>query len=198
MKRELDPGDGDLLRGLRDGDEECFLRIYRLHQGAVFRFALHMMGNRSAAEDTTQEVFMELIRNPARYDPARGSLRSFLFGVGRNCVMRMIEREQRWSDLDDDGFNGSREPRVAADPAGDMERSDRMERVRKAVLTLPPVYREAVALCDLNEMSYAEAAEVLGCAVGTVRSRLHRARSLLAEKLRPLRECNSRSAPRED
>ncbi|HKG23879.1 MAG TPA: sigma factor-like helix-turn-helix DNA-binding protein, partial [Blastocatellia bacterium] len=70
------------------------------------------------------------------------------------------------------------------DPLGDLTRSEAIESVRQAVLALPPHYREVVALCELQEMSYVDAANALGCAVGTVRSRLHRARALLTERLR--------------
>ena len=68
----------------------------------------------------------------------------------------------------------------------DLVQQETIDRVRQAVLSLPENYREVVTLCDLQEMSYEEAASLLGCAVGTIRSRLHRARSLLMEKLRDL------------
>ena len=74
-------------------------------------------------------------------------------------------------------------PTVDADALGDLTRAESIEALREAVLTLPVRYREAVVLCDLQEMSYADAASALGCAVGTVRSRLHRGRALLAVKL---------------
>ncbi|MGH9444157.1 MAG: RNA polymerase sigma factor [Terriglobia bacterium] len=194
MRTQSDPGDGDLVRGLCAGDQDCFLQLYRRYQGVVFRFVLHLTGSPSAAEDITQEVFMELIRNPGRYDSARGPLRSFLLGVGRNHVLRMFERGRAWSDLNEGRLEHSWAMESGADPEGEAERSDRIERVRQAVLTLPAAYREAVVLCDLNEMNYAEAAEALGCAVGTVRSRLHRGRALLTQKLNRLRNCCSRSA----
>jgi RNA polymerase sigma-70 factor, ECF subfamily len=74
------------------------------------------------------------------------------------------------------------------DPLADLTRSEMIESVRQAVMALPAHYREVVVLCDLHEMSYAEAAQVLSCAVGTIRSRLHRARYLLIEKLRATKE----------
>lgn len=189
-----DPGDGDFLQGLRAGDEACFIRLYRRHQGAVYRFALHMTGNPGSAEDITQEVFMTLIRDPRRYDPSRGSLRSFLFGISRNCVLRLLEHERTpLLSTDEKAFEDGT-PAEALDLTGELERNDTIERVRRAVLTLPAGYREVVALCDLNEMSYEEAAEVLKCAVGTVRSRLHRARTLLAGKLRALMKVDARPA----
>ncbi|MGH9356349.1 MAG: RNA polymerase sigma factor [Terriglobia bacterium] len=189
-----DPDDGDLLEGLKDGDEASFSGLYRRHQGAVYRFALHMTGNSSAAEDVTQEVFMTLIRQPQRYDPGRGSLRSFLFGVSRNCVLRVLERERPLTvPMDENAFEESGAA-DALDLAGDFERSDMIEQVRKAVLALPSGYREVVVLCDLDELSYEEAARVLECPQGTVRSRLHRARALLAAKLSSLRKWEPRTA----
>jgi RNA polymerase sigma-70 factor (ECF subfamily) len=67
----------------------------------------------------------------------------------------------------------------------DLTRAETIETVRRAVLSLPPKYREVVVLCELQDVSYVETAEILGCAIGTVRSRLHRARALLLSKLRP-------------
>ena len=72
---------------------------------------------------------------------------------------------------------------------GDLAQNERVETLRKAVLALPPAYREVVVLCDLHERDYAETASALGCAIGTVRSRLHRARALLAEKMRAGERC---------
>jgi RNA polymerase sigma-70 factor (ECF subfamily) len=73
--------------------------------------------------------------------------------------------------------------------AADVAHNERIEFLRKAVLALPPAYREAVVLCDLHELDYSEAAGVLGCAIGTIRSRLHRARALLQEKMRAAERC---------
>ncbi len=186
--------DGDLLKGMKAGDEACFLALYRRHQAAVYRFALHMTGSLALAEEVTQEVFMTLIRAQGRYDPNRGSLRSFLFGVSRNCVLRTLERERKPVFSMDELDLESMAPADTTDLAGELESNDIVERVRKAVQTLPAAYRDTVVLCGLNEMTYEEAASVLGCAVGTVRSRLHRARALLAVKLRPLLELDPRPA----
>jgi RNA polymerase sigma-70 factor (ECF subfamily) len=79
-------------------------------------------------------------------------------------------------------------------PPADLVRSENIERVRQAVLSLPADYREAVVLCELQEFSYEEAAHVLGCPVGTIRSRLHRARTMLADKLRELQQPDRRAS----
>lgn len=188
-----DIGDHELMLRLRVGDEDAFTFVFRRWQGPLFRFALHMCGNRTVAEDATQEVFMTLIRQTAQFDAAKGKLGAFLFGVARNQVLKRLERERPYIALAPN-WEDAAESRVdlqirSADAAQSdvTARAETIEHVRQAVLTLPPDYREVVALCDLEEMSYDEAASVLGCAAGTVASRLHRGRALLADKLRKAR-----------
>jgi RNA polymerase sigma-70 factor (ECF subfamily) len=184
MVIESQPSDGELLRGMIAGDERAFVTLYRRWQGGLYRFALQMTGNSGVAEEITQEVFLTLMRQPKIFDPSRGPLQGFLFGVCRNFIMRRIAEESRYVGMTpslEDG-NGSLEPAAASDLLADLAQAETVERVRKAVLALPPHHRETVVLCDLNEMSYEQAAVVLGCPVGTVRSRLHRARELLLIK----------------
>lgn len=191
MKAPSDHTDTDLLRSTLAGDEEAFAALYRRRQGAIYRFALQMCGSQALAEDIMQEVFMVLIRGEHTFDQTRGSLNSFLFGVARNQVLRRLQREQVYVQMEEDTDSDSRAMQEFGEsegPLDDLARNETIESVRKAVLSLPEPYREVVVLCDLQEMSYVETAEILGCAVGTVRSRLHRARSLLITKLRPARE----------
>jgi len=171
-------GDAELLRRMASGAEDAFAEIYRRHQGAIYRFAQGMSGSAAVAAEVTQETFMLLIREASRYDPSRGPLPAWLMGVARNHVRKVLEREGRYRPL-----NGERPPREEGLEA-EMERSERIALVRQAVLSLPVVYREAVVLCDMEESSYEDAARALGCAVGTVRSRLHRGREMLAHRLR--------------
>ncbi len=178
--------DDELLWLMMNGDEEAFAALYRRWQGGIYRFALQMSGSPSAAEDVTQEVFLTLMRDARNYDPGRGSLGAYLYGIARNQVLRWLERGRAdvpLSGAPEDGEEAGL-PASADNPLGDLTRQETVEAVRRAVLALPPHYREAVVLCDLEEMDYAAAAEVLECSVGTVRSRLHRARGLLLEKLR--------------
>ena len=199
--------DEGLLRRIVAGDETAFTILYRRKHPAIYRFALHMSGNAAIAEDVTQEVFMTLIRDAKRFDPARGTLSSYLFGVARNQVLKRWEQNRRLVPLPYDGDHsetgamrnsGSYEKVNSgvsayrngngngAYPAGYDEFASRetIGRVRQAIRTLPENYREVVVLCELEEMSYEEAATALDCPVGTVRSRLHRARTMLLEKLR--------------
>lgn len=182
--------DGDLLRQISAGDEQAFLQFYRRHQGSVFRFALQMSGKTEIAEEVTQDVFMVVMRVPLQFDSNRGSLSAYLYGIARNLVLRSLDRDRPYLTVLDDPENDySGLTAGEHDIAGDLARSERIETLRRAVLTLPPAYREVVVLCDLHELDYAEAAVVLGCAIGTIRSRLHRARALLMEKMRAAEGC---------
>ncbi|HEY8184646.1 MAG TPA: RNA polymerase sigma factor [Pyrinomonadaceae bacterium] len=191
MKAQTDPSDGELLQSMLAGDEEALAALYRRRQQGVYRFALQMSGSKTVAEDVTQEVFIVLLRDGHTFDASRGSLKAFLMGVARNYVLRRLRHERSYVAMEADSennANGDQSSVTTAGPLDDLARAERIELVRRAVLALPEKYREVVALCDLEEMSYVEAAEVIGCAVGTVRSRLHRGRALMIEKLRPTRE----------
>ena len=183
MPESASDSSGDLLRRMRRGDEQAFVALYREHQGSVYRFALHMSGSADVAEEVTQEVFMALIRDARQYDPDRGSLAAYLIGIARKMVFRMLESKAGLPQTDSES-DGVELIADGQDIAAELAWNERLDLLRKAVLSLPPNYREVIVLCDLDEMDYTEAADVLGCAVGTIRSRLHRARMLLAEKMR--------------
>jgi len=191
--------DQELLRLMLEGDEAAFTALYRRRQGAIFRFALQMGGSRAMAEEVTQETFLTLIQEARRYDPARGSVAAYLYGIARNQVLRRLDSERAPAPLEpSDNDQGAAAAGLAAgdDLLGNLLGREQVERVRAAVLALPARYREVVVLCDLHEIDYAEAARALGCPIGTVRSRLHRAHRMLAGKLaaRPRAGfCQSRS-----
>ena len=219
--------EGLLLRRMVAGDEAAFTLLYRRKHPAIYRFALHMSGNAAMAEDVTQEVFMTLIRDAKRFDPARGTLGGFLFGVARNHLRRRWEQERNSVPLPESadeldaimarsstgrvggkngtsGYgNGNGNGHSNGNGIGasaymlhrdDFASLENVMRVRQAIATLPENYREVVVLCELDELSYEDAAAALDCPVGTVRSRLHRARAILVEKLRdaqPLRRASA-------
>lgn len=202
MSGAIELTDDGLVRRMQAGDEEAFALLYKRRQPSIYRFALHMSGNGAVAEDVTQEVFMTLIRDTGRFDPARGTVGAFLFGVARNHLRKRWEQDKRLvpllSDADEYGpasgngmkgghhnGNGNGNGHYAIATSRDEFASiEAVGRVRKAIGTLPENYREVVILCELEELSYEEAAAALECPVGTVRSRLHRARAILLEKLR--------------
>lgn len=183
--------DDVLLRRAAKGDEDAFTILYRRHQAALYRFALRMTGNAWASEEIVQDVFMTLMREPKKYDAARGPLAAYLYGIARNRVMKHLERLPREVSLDERHENGSRGGVAvvnASTPMHWLEQQERREQVRAAVLDLPAEFREAVVLCELEELSYDEAAQLIGCPIGTIRSRLHRGRALLLAKLEMLRD----------
>ena len=175
--------DDDLPARIAAGDEVAFTTLFRRRQADVYRVALLMTGLPATAEDVTQEVFLAVMRDAARYESGRATVKSWLCGIARNLARRRLERDGRAEPLVEDGQH---EPAAdgQTDPLGEIANGQRLEALRRAILSLPLRYREVVVLCDLEEISYADAATALGCAVGTVRSRLHRARALLAAKVR--------------
>ena len=165
-----------LLKRLQAGDERAFDTLYSRHMPPVYRYALRMTGSASDADDVVQDLFLALIRNARGYDPERGELRSYLYGLARRLILRRLPAELPTND-------DTPEPAVEDDPFERLDLNQRLESVRAAVASLPASYREVVALCDLEELSYADAAVTIGCAVGTVRSRLHRARAMLLDRM---------------
>jgi RNA polymerase sigma-70 factor (ECF subfamily) len=184
-----------LQRAVR-GDEQAFLSLYHRHQSALYRYALRMTGSPWAAEEIVQEVFLVLIREPEKYQAERGELGAFLYGVARNRVLKHLERLPREASLDVMNADGSpwREPEDPLTPMMIAEKRERIDQVREAVLGLPAEFREAVVLCELEELSYEEAAQACGCPIGTIRSRLHRGRALLLAKLELLRDTPRRAS----
>lgn len=170
-------GDADLLDLSAKGDEEAFVILYQRHQGPVFRFALHMSGSRETAEEVTQDVFLALVSGLQRYSRERGALEGYLIGMARNYVRRYMNAPPANS-------------LHAAEQQADALHEEELVSLRAAILKLPPTYREVVVLCDMEGLDYAQAAAQLGCAIGTIRSRLHRARAILAAKLRRRERCS--------
>jgi RNA polymerase sigma-70 factor (ECF subfamily) len=173
------------MERFRAGDREAFTSLYRAHHRAVFRFAFHMTADSVKAAEITQDVFVWLIHHAAEFDPERGALPAFLGGVARKFVQRRQRSERRWLP-----FDAGAVLRFEA-PHTDFAIAIDAESLRKAIALLPIRYREAIVLCDLESQTYEEAAAALGCAVGTIRSRLHRGRELLARKFQPKKENRS-------
>ena len=205
MAEPVEIRDVELLRRLAAGDDDAFLEFYRRHQGGLFRYAMHMCGSPQSAADVVQETFLTLIRHSGKYEEEKGAPAAFLFGIARNHLRKLHEKEGRYVPLSDESGQG-----IPAAGSGDsmhangnghfpagaghaetivesLERAQIAGLLREAILTLPDHYREPLTLCDLEGKSYGEAGAILECPVGTVRSRLNRARSMLLDKLRPAR-----------
>ena len=189
--------DVSLIEALAGGDTEAARELYRRHCHPILRFALAMTDSRATAEDVVHDTFVELLQRPGNYDRERGSLRAFLYGIARHRIARsvraaVIEPPDGDPDEDAPGRLAAGKPAELAASAGtpedQAERSQDIERLRAAIRALPLLYREVIAWCDLEEVPYATVADILDCPIGTVRSRLHRARGLLAVAFRTPRQ----------
>jgi RNA polymerase sigma-70 factor, ECF subfamily len=162
-------------RAVKDAE---FRTIFYEHKDAVYRFVWRMTGSAEAADDITQDCFLALLRDTARYESRRGPLRPFLMGVARNLTLKRWRTENRWEALDDDAF--------VAEPL-DPTRLQTAELVAKAIALLPPLQREALILAEYEELSMEDVASAVSAEVSTVKARIHRARENLRRMLAPLR-----------
>lgn len=190
--------DTDLLRQVHAGQAEAFTALYRRHQGPLYRYALLRCGSGDAAADIVQEAFMGLLTGRLGYDPLRGQLQHFLFGVARNLALKLDEARQRHPQLPEPlGDEGEPDLDAASDAAGPLARllgNEAAEEVRRALSLLPPHYRDPVILYELHDLSYQEIATVCQVDIGTVRSRLARGRAALAKRLHGLQGAPSNDA----
>ena len=178
MNASMNRTDEQLFQEMRSGDQQAFAELYDRREPQLYRYALHGLGDPSAAEEIAHEVFVELMRTDSRYDPKRGPLEAWMYGVARNLI-RMFRRRGPVEEPVDSA--------VHHDIVGGLIREESLVALRVAVRELPERYRDAVILCDLEERNYDEAARIMDCPVGTVRSRLHRARGILATRLKRLK-----------
>src|SRR5262249_46814901 len=148
------------------GDREAFAHLYRRHRHDVYRFALHTCGAPALAEDVVHDVFVAVIEGASGYRQGLSCVLPWLIGITRNYVRRR-RSERPVVPLPDDEAIEAGVLAIDADPLVDLTRQQHLAALRRALLNLPLRYREAVVLCDLQELSYAEAAAALGCAIGT-------------------------------
>jgi RNA polymerase sigma-70 factor (ECF subfamily) len=172
-----------LLRAGR-GDEAAFLLLYERHRTPVFRFACRMLGSAPQAEDVTQECFLSILRRPEAFQAERASLRTYLCAIARHLALKQLRKRGQETLVDDppEEARGTT-PSGGPDPLTRLIETEAAEAVRGAVLALPPLQREAVVLFEYQEMSLADVAAVCDVDVGTVKSRLHRARERLRRAL---------------
>ncbi len=184
-----------LLSDIRRGSHAAFEALYRRHQPPLYRFLLLRAGSPDAAADIVQEIFMGLIADTLKFDPTRGVLQGFLFGVARNLLLKRDAAQYR--------FVSTRQPSIAGDIEGAADDSiedwiedpspqppqrlldqERAESVRRALQKIPPHYRDVIILYEMHELSYVEIAQICNIDIGTVRSRLSRARAKLVALLK--------------
>jgi RNA polymerase sigma-70 factor (ECF subfamily) len=152
----------------------------RYHQ-PVYRFAYRLTGREDLAEDITQDCFLAFVRNPQRYDRSRGSVKTYLFAIARHLALKQFRDEREHARLDEEEF-------AAVEQGGTWEISSA---VARAVAELPQLQRETVILFEYEGFTLEEIAEVASADVGTIKSRLHRARERLRRSLAAYREVSN-------
>ena len=173
-----------LLRAGR-GDEAAFLLLYERHRTPVFRFACRMLGSAEQAEDVTQECFLSILRRPEAFQAERASLRTYLCAIARHLALKQLRKRGQETLVDDPPEEASRGAAGERDALSAVIEAEAAEAVRSAVEALPPLQREAVVLFEYQELSLVDIATVCEVDVGTVKSRLHRARERLRRTLTP-------------
>jgi RNA polymerase sigma-70 factor (ECF subfamily) len=181
-------GEGELLLRAGRGDEAAFLLLYERHRTPVFRFACRMLGSAEQAEDVTQECFLSILRRPEAFRAERASLRTYLCAIARHLALKQLRKRGQETLMDDPAEEapGGALAAGGSDPLTAAIQAEAAEAVRMAVEALPPLQREAVVLFEYQDMSLADVAAVCDTDVGTVKSRLHRARERLRRTLAPL------------
>jgi RNA polymerase sigma-70 factor (ECF subfamily) len=171
--------DADLLREAIAGDSRALAVLYERHHGPVYRFARRIGASIAMAEDVTHDCFVLLIKEAGRFDPSRASLRTFLCTVARSQTYSRLRREGREVLLDDTY------ERAAAPDTDPIVATERRDAVEQAIARLPPLQREALVLFEYEELGLSEIAAIVRADIGTVKSRLHRARQSLRRMLAP-------------
>ncbi len=179
--------EAELLLKAGRGDEAAFLLLYERHRTPVFRFACRMLGSTQQAEDVTQECFLSVLRRPEAFRAERASLRTYLCAIARHLALKLLRKRGQETVVDDppvdvaDPLPGPR----PGDPLQTVLDDEAACAVRQAIEALPPLQREAVVLFEYQELSLADIAAACEVDVGTVKSRLHRARERLRRTLTP-------------
>jgi RNA polymerase sigma-70 factor, ECF subfamily len=184
--------DEELLAQIRQGNHCALVEIYDRYQAPVYQFAFAMSGDQSIAADITQDVFLLMLeRNGpfhgvfSRFTSEKGALEGYLLGVARRLTRKVMRKQSRWLPIGEEVTSQE----VLAEK---IESGFALERLRSAIELLPVKYREAIVLCSLQERSYEQAAAIIGCSMGTLASRLSRARKMLSERLEARGRSNSR------
>jgi RNA polymerase sigma-70 factor (ECF subfamily) len=182
LSDRLQANDAALAARVACGDAAALTPLYQRYRGPIYRFALLWSGSATVAADVTQDVFVHFLTHADGYDPARGALQPWLLGITRNFVHRRTGADARYV-ANDEGAEPDPPDLHAPSPESALAAQRDVARLRLAIAALPPHYRDVLVLVELAERSYAEAAAICGCELNTVRSRLSRARGLIARWL---------------
>jgi len=187
--------DEALLNKAGKGDQAAFLELYERYRDPIFRFAYRLLDSVEIAEDVTHEVFLSLIRKPENFRAERASLKTYLYAAARNQALKHFRSQGRETGLDE----LTEEPKDSQrrGPLRRLLDEEAAALVRDAVLSLPPLQREALILFEYEGLSLNEVAEIAGTDAGAVKARLYRAREGLRRMLRPYLESNQLNSGRD-
>jgi RNA polymerase sigma-70 factor (ECF subfamily) len=171
--------DEALLDLADQGDEAAFMMLFERHREVIFRVACRLTNSTAVAEDITQECFLGLLARPRHFDPAKGLLRTYLYGAVRNQARKFYGLREGEIDADEAEID------EAAIPSEIFLQQEQSQVIRQAISVLPLPQRETLILFQYEELPLDEIAVILGIDVGAVKSRLHRARAGLRRILSP-------------
>jgi RNA polymerase sigma-70 factor (ECF subfamily) len=169
----------EALLELASRDETAFMMLFARYRDVVFRVAYRLTSSTSAAEDITQECFLGLLKARGRFDPAKGSLRTYLYGAVRNHSRKYHGVRAGEVELDES------ETDEAPEPCRLFLQQEQSQMIQQSISTLPMPQREALILFQYEELPLEEIAAILDIDIGAVKSRLHRARARLRRILTP-------------
>lgn len=170
--------DAELVCSARLGSGDAIAQLYERHGALVYRFTLRMSGDASMAEEITQEVFLAFLKKPHQFEEERSAFSTWLCGIARRQLWKRLERDERFVAVED----SEQSPDLYSpdDPDEWLSRKAAVDAVRKGIDQLPLLLKEVVVLCELEELTYSQVSLILAVPIGTVRSRLHRAKARLA------------------
>ena len=188
---EMQQPDELLIRLAQRGDPEAVSELYTRYRRRLLNYLYRLTGDRALAEDLTQETFLRVVRHLPSYRPT-GSVGGWIFRIAKNLALnsfrdrkalREVPLEEPETDSNEGAMKEEKIPHSGPGPDQQAGSRETEKQIQLALMKLPPVFREALILCDIQGHAYKDAAEVLECSINTVASRLARARSKMAELL---------------
>lgn len=183
-----------LIKRCKDGDREAFNELFAEYETKVINIAFGMLSNRDDAHDAAQEVFIRVYKNISGFKE-NSSLSTWIYRITSNVCNDILRKRMKHSNTisihtsnDDDEEYDLHIRDTAPTPDEYAEHNETQRIVRQAISELSPEYKEVITLCDVEDMSYDDISMILKCPVGTVKSRLNRARKALRKKLSENRE----------
>jgi len=155
-----------MVTALKAGDQSAVVQLYDRYSSVVYAVALRVLSDTGAAEDVLQEVFLQLWRNPAAFDAARGTLGSWLAVIARNRAIDFLRKRQPETDLEDVIVS------VSPDLAREADRSRAAEKIRGVIGAMPPPQRSALEMAYFEGLSHSEIAGKTGEPLGTIKTRI--------------------------